>query len=65
MSDAAPFAHLEICVGPDGAVQLYPSGDPEALAAALRLLVRMFTEQPGAIDCAAQLCAGHGHGRPS
>ena len=64
---AGEFSHLDLCVDADGSVQFYPSGDADALAKALRTIVRLFNENPFAIDCAAGACvagdcAGHAHG---
>jgi hypothetical protein len=56
---AAGFAHLTICVGPDGGtVKCYPDGEPEQLARGLALLLKTFTQDPGAVRCAAGLCDG-------
>ena len=52
-------AHISICIDADGGLLFHPEGDPERVAGALRLVVRMFTEHPERIVCTAGGCA-HG-----
>ncbi|HEV8609085.1 MAG TPA: hypothetical protein VGS98_03340 [Thermoanaerobaculia bacterium] len=56
-------AHVTICVGPNGVVQFWPEGDPRRIAEALRLAVKVFVEDPHAIEHAAGLCIEHGEVR--
>ena len=58
-------SHLEMCVGPDGQIRFFPSGDGAALTAALRKVVEMFVERPTAILCAVGVCKGEDHAHPS
>lgn len=57
--DSRGTAHLELCIGPDNRVRFYPSGDAAQIEAALRRLVRLFSESPALIACAAGTCADH------
>ena len=59
----AGFAHLVLCVGPDGGVKFFPeAADPHQLVRALEVIVRIFSEHPETIRCAAGACDGRcGH----
>jgi hypothetical protein len=54
------FAHLEICIAPDGSFKTYPTGNPEPIVQALRVLVRVLTEHPETALCIAGAC-DHAH----
>ncbi len=56
--------HLEICFLQDGDVNFYPEGgDRDELAARLAGVVRLLSERPELVRCAAGACAGDcGHG---
>src|SRR5205823_3987401 len=58
-TDHAPgYAHLTLCVDPDGRVDFFPQGDAAQVERALRLVLRTFAEHPEAIRCAAGTCDG-------
>jgi hypothetical protein len=57
-------AHVTICIGPNGVVEFWPQGNARRITEALKLAVRIFTEDPHAIEHAAGLCAEH-QGEPS